>query len=49
VARSFERHPFIPALMPAAFMIGNSCVSSASRNALIAAGEVGQSVAPRSV
>jgi hypothetical protein len=35
--------------MPAAFMIGNSRVSSASRKALISAGEVGQGVAPRSV
>jgi hypothetical protein len=36
-------------LIPAAFMIGNSRVSSLSRNALISAGEVGQGVAPRSV
>jgi hypothetical protein len=35
--------------MPAAFMIGNSRASSASRKALISAGEVGQGVAPRSV
>jgi hypothetical protein len=35
--------------MPAAFMIGNSRASSLSRNALISAGEVGQSLAPRSL
>jgi len=31
--------------MPAAFMIGNSRASSASRKAMISAGEVGQDVA----
>jgi hypothetical protein len=35
--------------MPAAFMIGNSRVSSASRKALISAGKVGQGVAPGSL
>jgi hypothetical protein len=40
--------PVHSGLMPAAFMIGNSRASSASRKALISAGEVGHGVAPRS-
>src|SRR5712692_3592703 len=44
-----QHHPLHSGLMPAAFMIGNSRTSSASRKALISAGEVGQGVAPRSL
>jgi hypothetical protein len=41
----FLAPPVHSGLMPAAFMIGNSRASSASRKAMISAGEVGQDVA----